>query len=161
MVVHLMNIEYINPFIEASQLVLQQIANIEARLGKVYTKESPYEANNLMIIVGLTGKIRGQVIFRMGPAVATGIASSMMGGMEVPELDEMAKSAIGELTNMILGNTATILYNKGINIDITPPSIVMGTEVKVSTSKSKTICIPLILENSNILEINVSIEDEK
>jgi chemotaxis protein CheX len=36
-----MNIEYINPFIEASQLVLQQIANIEARLGKVY--ESPYD----------------------------------------------------------------------------------------------------------------------
>jgi len=31
-----MNVEYINPFIEASQTVLKQTANIDAKLGKVF-----------------------------------------------------------------------------------------------------------------------------
>ena len=51
-----MNVEYINPFIEASQSVLKQIAGIDARLGNVYIKKSPYTGDNILIFVGLTGK---------------------------------------------------------------------------------------------------------
>ena len=70
--------------------------------------------------------MRGQAVFAMNQSVALDIASSMMGGMEAVELDELSKSAISELANMILGNTATILYNKGIGIEITPPTFLMG-----------------------------------
>jgi len=155
----LVNVEYINPFIEASKTVLKQIADIEAKLGKVYLKESPFKSDNIMIIVGLTGKMRGQVIFTMSRATAMGIASRMMGGMPVVELDEMSKSAISELTNMILGNTATILYNRGIGVEITPPSFLVGDNIEISSNKLKTICIPLILEDGKALDIDVSVED--
>ncbi|MFZ5988660.1 MAG: chemotaxis protein CheX [Bacillota bacterium] len=152
-----MNVEYINPFIEASQTVLQQIAGIDAKLGPVCLKDSPYTSDNIVIIVGLTGKIRGQAVFAMSKPVALSIASSMMGGMEVTELDEISKSAISELTNMILGNTATILYNKGIGIEITPPSFLMGDNMQISPTKMKTICVPLILGEQSQLEIYVSV----
>lgn len=154
-----MNVEYINPFIEASQTVLKQIAGIDAKLGKVYLKNSPYKGDNVVIIVGLTGKIRGQAIFTMGKAVALNIASKMMFGMPVTELDEISKSAISELTNMILGNAATILYNRGIGVEITPPSFLMGENMEISSSKMKTISIPLILEDENTLEIDISVEN--
>jgi chemotaxis protein CheX len=153
-----MNIEYINPFIEASQLVLQQSANINAKLGKVYLKDSPYKSDNVLTIVGLTGKIRGQVIFSMSKATAMTIASNMMGGMPVNDLDEISKSAISELTNMILGNTATILYNKGVGVEITPPSFLMGDNMQISPNKMKTICIPLHLNETNVLDIDISVE---
>lgn len=153
-----MNIEYINPFIEASQLVLQQIANISAKLGKVYLKNSPYKSDNVLVIVGLTGKIRGQVTFSMSKATALHVASSMMGGMPLVELDELSKSAISELTNMILGNTATILYNKGIGVEITPPSFLLGENMEISPNKMKTICIPLLLGEDNVLDIDISVE---
>ena len=153
-----MKVEYINPFIEASQTVLMQIAGLEARLGKVYVKDSPYKSDNIMVIVGLTGTMRGQVIFSMGRPVALGIASSMMGGMPVSELDEMAKSAISELTNMILGNTATLLYNRGIGVEITPPSFLMGENMQVSANKLKTVCIPLMMDNENTIEIDIALE---
>ena len=78
-----MNVEYINPFIEASQLVLKQIAGIDAQLGNVYIKKSPYTGDNILIFVGLTGKIRGQAIFAMSKKVALIIASNMMGGAEL------------------------------------------------------------------------------
>lgn len=160
-----MNIEYINPFIEASQSVLKMMTGIEARLGKVYLKNSPYMGDNIIIIVGLTGKIRGQAVFCMSHKMAIGIASVMMGGMELNQLDEIAKSAIAELTNMILGNTATILENKGIGVEITPPSFVVGENIQISSSKAKIVCVPLILDpedDSKIIEIDISIvQDEQ
>lgn len=154
-----MNVEYINPFIEASQTVLKQSGAIESRLGKVFIKESPYKGDNIAIIIGVTGKMRGQVIFSMTLNVATYIASQMMGGMPVETLDEMAKSAISELTNMILGNAATFLYNRGIAIDITPPSVLMGENLQISTSKMKTVCVPLVFMNEMTFEIDISVEE--
>ncbi len=152
-----MNVEYINPFIEASQTVLKQIAGIEASLGSIFIKDSPYISDNVIIIVGLTGKLRGQALFSMSKPVALRIASCMMGGMAVTELDEISKSAISELTNMILGNTATILYNKGIGIEITPPSFLMGENMQVSPTKMKTICIPLLFDDNGQLDIDISV----
>ncbi len=152
-----MNVEYINPFIEASQAVLKQTANIDARLGNVTLKESPYTSDSVVIIVGLTGKIRGQAIFSMTKKVALGIASSMMFGMPVTELDEISKSAISELTNMILGNAATILYSKGIGIEITPPSFLMGDNLQISPTKMKTISVPLIFNEDDRLEVDISV----
>ena len=152
-----MNVKYINPFIEASQTVLKQTANIDAKLGSVTLKESPYTSDSVVIIVGLTGKIRGQAVFSMSKKVALSVASAMMGGMTVTELDEISKSAISELTNMILGNAATILYSKGIGIEITPPSLVMGDNLQISSSKMKTICVPLMFNEEDQLEIDISL----
>ncbi|KNY28585.1 chemotaxis protein CheX [Pseudobacteroides cellulosolvens] len=154
-----MNIEYINPFIEASQTVLKQIAGIDAKMGKVYLKESPYKSNSIIIIVGLTGQIRGQAMFSMTMEVGLYIASSMMGGMPVAGLDEMSKSALSELTNMILGNTATILYNNGTPIDITPPTCLFGDNLQISNNKLKIVCIPLMLGDGKAFEIDLAFEE--
>lgn len=153
-----MNVEYINPFIEASQSVLKQMTGIEPKLGKVYLKTSPYGSDAIVIIVGLTGDIRGQVIFSMSKQVAFNIASKMMGGMPITEFDEISQSAISELSNMMFGNAATILYNKGIKTEITPPSLLMGENLQISNNKMRTVCIPLIFEK-NTIEIDVAIEE--
>lgn len=153
-----MDIEFINPFIEASQTVLKQIASIDAKLGKVYLKDSPYKSENILILVGLTGSIRGQAIFSMSKNLAMSIASKMMFGMPVTELDEISKSAISELANMILGNAATLLYNKGKNVEITPPSLLMGDNMSISPNRMKTVCLPLVLGNDDVIELDISIE---
>jgi chemotaxis protein CheX len=152
-----MNVEYINPFIEASQAVFRQIASMEAKLGKVYLKTSPYRSEDIIVMVGLTGKIRGQANFSMGREFGLKIASNMMMGMPVTELDDMTKSAIAELANMIMGNAATILYNRGIHIDITPPTLVIGENIRVSQSRMETICIPLLIGEDKI-ELDISTE---
>jgi chemotaxis protein CheX len=158
-----MNIEYINPFIEASQSVLKMMVGIDAQLSKVYLKTSPYMGDSSMIIVGLTGEIRGQAVFCMSKPVALFIASKMMGGMQLEELDEIAKSAISELTNMILGNAATILEKNGLSVEITPPSFVMGDNISISSRKAKIVCIPLAIDPddpSKILSIDINIAQE-
>lgn len=156
-----MNVEYINPFIEASQLVLKSVAGIDIKLGKIFIKDSPYNSDSVVIIIGITGKIRGQVIFTLSKEAALKVCSNMMGGMEVAEFDEIAKSAISEMTNMILGNTATILFNRGIQIDITPPSLLMGDSMQISSNKMKTVCIPLNINEKDIFEIDVALDESE
>ncbi len=153
-----MNIEYINPFIEASQIVLKQIASADVKIGKVFLKNSPYKSEDIVIMVGLTGNIRGQAIFTTGRTYGMKLASKMMMGMEVTELDEMSKSAISEMANMIMGNAATIFYNKGFNIDITPPSLLMGENMFITPSKMQTISIPLLIDGDNVINLDISME---
>ena len=90
--------------------------------------------------------------------VACEIASKMM-MMPVTEMNEMSTSAICELGNMILGNSATIFSTKGIGIDITPPAVCFG-DVVFSTSYAANVSIPLTLEDGKVIEINVSIKGE-
>lgn len=156
-----MNVEYINPFIEASQSVLQMMTGVKPFLGKVYIKKTPYESANIAVIVGLTGRIRGQVVISMSEVSACEIASAMMGGMPVAAMDEISKSAISELGNMIMGNTATLLASRGISIEITPPSLLMGERMMISPAHMRTVCVPLNISETGKFELDVSLADEK
>ncbi len=80
---------------------------------------------SLLLLLELQAFLRGQVILTMETETACYIASKMMMGMPVPELNDMAKSAVSEMSNMILGNAATI-FDENIALDITPPTITLG-----------------------------------
>ena len=117
-----MKVEYINPFIESSQQVFQMVTGIKPTLEKVFLKKSPYPSDSVAVIVGLTGKIRGQVIISLTVDTAIYIASLMMGGAPIAVFDEMAKSAISELGNMIMGNAPLLSTREAVEITIHPIS---------------------------------------
>ncbi|MDF2530719.1 MAG: cheX1 [Clostridia bacterium] len=152
-----MDVKYINPFINVSINIVQQICNVSAKKGQIFVKNSPFIADNVVIIIGIAGDFRGQVFFTMDEKTACTIASSMMFGMEVPALDEMSKSAIAELGNMIMGNVSTEFYNEGITIDITPPTVLVGSDMNISTKGVQTICIPIEIENGTKIMIDIVI----
>ena len=154
-----MNLEYINPFILASQDMLLQVANEETDIGKLFLRDSSFIVDNVIIIIGIAGGLKGQVIFNLQSEAACNIASSMMCGMPVAHLDEIAKSAIGELANMISGNAATIFASKQIELDITPPTVMIGDNIEICTTKSISICVPLVMKNGNSFQINVSLSE--
>lgn len=154
-----MNAEHINPFVSVSCDILKQVCNIDANRGQIYIKKSPIQSERVTILVGLTGEIKGQVFFSMEERVACSIASAMMMGMPVPKLDEMSKSAIAELGNMILGNTATVFSNNGINIDITTPTVIVGSDISITTKASQTICIPIEFSQGQKIEIDISVQE--
>jgi len=151
-----MNVEYINPFIEASINVINKMTGFSPKLGKVYIKKTPYKGDHLIILIGLTGNIQGTVVISLSVETARKIASAMMGGCEIIQLDELAKSAIGELCNMILGNTAMKFSEKNIHIDITPPTILTGDNIELSIHKSVIVCIPIEFEDNCKMEIDFS-----
>ncbi|HCW03508.1 MAG TPA: chemotaxis protein CheX [Clostridium sp.] len=154
-----MKVEYINPFIEASLEVINQTTNFKPTIGRIFAKNNSYSGDGVVILIGLTGKISGNVVLSLSKKLALTIASAMMFGMPVNELDEMSKSAIAELANMILGHTANIFFQNHMNIDITPPTVLTGENIQLTPTKSVTVCIPLNFDGGESLQIDVSYQE--
>lgn len=152
------NVEYINPFLMAATSIIKDICQIEMKVGKPYIKDTSFAEDSVIIMIGVTGEMRGSVMIALTYPKALEIASRMMMGMPVTELDEMSISAISELGNMIMGNAATILSTKGIGIDITPPTLCRGN-MTISQSYAKNICIPLNGEDI-MIELDVAVKKE-
>ena len=147
------NADYINPFLLASTKVLKDMVMLDAKLGKPYLNNNlTFSADSLLIMLGVTGEMKGQVILCFRNDLA-----SKMCMMPLTEMSDLAQSAICELCNMILGNAATVFSTKGITIDITPPTTCQG-DVSFSTDYAANICVPIIYENDKTIEINVSIK---
>jgi chemotaxis protein CheX len=138
-----MKVEFINPFVSAAYLVLENMGNHRTEKGKLSVKSSPVEGSEVNSIIGVTGEIRGQVLYSMTEETAKKLASTMLMGMPVAEFDELCKSAISELGNMITGNAVSELSNIGLNCTITPPSLVMGENVSISFKDAQILVIPL------------------
>lgn len=155
-----MRVEFINPFLNAALMVLEKLGNTKFEKGKLSLESSPIEGNDVNTILGVTGDIRGQVLYSMTLETATKVASSMMMGIPVNEFDELCKSAVSELGNMITGNAASELGNAGFKCTITPPTLIMGKEVVVSIKNLQILVIPVVTDFGEII-INVALSEEQ
>lgn len=151
-----MKAEYINPFLKAFDNVLGQLIFVKSEVGNIFVKEGTKKSGHVVITIGVTGDLVGSVVLSMNEDTAKWLASKMMFGMEVTEFNDMAKSAIAELGNMIAGNSSTYFHDMGQKIDITPPTLYTGDNIEVFAYKSKTLCVPMKVENHTI-EIDVSL----
>lgn len=151
-----MKVEYINPFIVASNSVIGMLSGLQVKVGKPFLKKPPYLFNNVVIVIGVVGEIKGQIYFEMSYETGIGIASIMMGGMQLDELTEIAKSAISEMGNMIMGNASTMLSQNSVAIDITPPTLLTG-DIEMS-NKIPTVVVPLEIEGVGVVNININAE---
>jgi chemotaxis protein CheX len=151
----MMKAQYLNPFLESASLVIQQMCNVSPTRGELQIKDVSFYDDHIWIKIGLTGQLTGDVLFGLHHDVALKIISAMMGGFPVSEMDEMGRSAISELGNMISGNASTILFNQGVMIDITPPQVLDGSTM--TADRAKALAIPLHLGDLGKLEIQVII----
>lgn len=149
-----MKAEYINPFLESASIVLEQLINIRPATGELGIKDVKFVEKYIWIQIGLTGQMQGDIVFGLHESVALKLVSAMMGGFVLNEMDEMGKSAISELGNMISGNASTILFNQGVRVDITPPVMLHSANAAGFTA-TKALTIPLIMEGIGELDIQV------
>lgn len=154
-----MKVEYVNPFIKASMEVINQTTGLQPQLGKIYERTIPYKSDGVIVLIGLVGEFYGSTVISLNKDMACKIASAMMGGFPIETLDEMAKSAVSELCNMILGNVATIFSKNNINVDITPPTVLTGENIQLSVKNSAIICIPLIFDDELYIELDIAIDE--
>ncbi|MHB9130784.1 MAG: chemotaxis protein CheX [Armatimonadota bacterium] len=151
-----MKVEFINPFINAGTQVLDQLVGGEAEQGQLAVRTAIFTTQQISIAVGVSGEVKGQVIYGMSQVTATKIASAMMGTPYVA-FDEMAASAISELGNIISGNAATLLSESGFVCDITPPTVIRGINVEIAT-QIPALVVPLYTPCGKI-DINVALAE--
>jgi len=139
-----MDAKIVNAFIDAAKVVVGNYVPQEISIGTLAVVGKSYPSEEMSVILGIIGSMRGEVTYGMTASVAQSIVSKMMGGMEINEMDEMALSALSELANMISGNAATNMSKLGLKIDLTPPTIITGQNVKFHTLEIKALKIPLM-----------------
>ncbi|MEE3467630.1 MAG: chemotaxis protein CheX [Eubacterium sp.] len=143
-----LNAEHINPFLMTAKKILQDVCFVEVAIQKPVLKEASFGKDDWVIIVGVTGEMRGQVLIAMSEKNACAIASKMC-MTEIKEIDDFASSALSELGNMIMGNASTVFSSAGIGIDITPPTLSHG-EVSFTSSYTKSLCVPMVFDGGGI-----------
>ena len=144
-----LNAEHINPFLMAAKKVLQDMCFVDVAIQKPILKEAKFDHDNWVIIIGVTGEMRGQVLIGMTEETACAIASKMC-----------MSSAIGELGNMIMGNAAIVFSSNGVGIDITPPTLSHG-EVSFTNNFAKTLCVPMVFaDGSGSIDLFLALRQE-
>ncbi|MEN3000709.1 MAG: chemotaxis protein CheX [Armatimonadota bacterium] len=152
-----MKAEYINPFVVSAVEVFQMVLGTTPQRGQLSARKGIFTSQQCNIVLGVTGQLEGVIIYGMSIFTADKIASQML-GTPIRTFDELAASAIAELGNMISGNALTKLSGAGYRCNLSPPSIIRGTSVRISTLEIPTLVVPLVTEWGE-LEINVGLQE--
>lgn len=152
-----MDAKLVNPFIDALSSVLPMMGFDVPKRAGMGVQEQTCTSLGVSIIVGFTKGLRGNVVYNMTDETARFIASKMMMGMPVDELNDMAQSAISEMSNMLTANAATNLAAMGLEVDISTPSLTVGKDFKIKISSSQYLVVKMDI-GGQILELNIAVQ---
>lgn len=135
-----MKVEYLNPIIDATINVFKTMLQIEPVRGDISVEEGKISDKEVNVIIGLTGDLKGSIIYSFSGQMALEMVETMS-GMEMDKLDKFVVSAIGEIANIISGKSAIGLSEKGFQCDIAPPQTVLGKELSIITDSDKVLIV--------------------
>ena len=150
-----MDVKHINPVIESFENIMPQLGLSSVSKEVISLKGNFIESPGVIIIIGLIGDVKGNIIYGMKMDDAKKMASTMMMGMPVEEFNEMAQSAISELVNMLTANVATNFSRDNINVDISTPTLIQGS-FTANASTDKVICVTMNVDGIKI-DANISL----
>lgn len=155
-----MDVKYLNPFIESFSAIMPQVGFGTVQIGDISIKEGKsITASGIVVVLGIVGDVSGNVVYTLDEASAKGIASTMMMGMPIEALDDMAKSALSELTNMLTATAATGFASLGMMADISTPTMLQGENMSIMMTSHQVFCARLLADDIP-LEIYISFENK-
>lgn len=123
---------HIGAILQGTSQTLEALFGQSPTLGKLQMHPAATTTDaEVNVLVGFTGGVSGQILIGIDVAEALAMASLLMMS-EVTAFDEITRSALAEVGNMIAGNCATQLHTQGIESNITVPTIIQGQQVRVS-----------------------------
>ena len=152
-----MDVRLINPFIGAVTGIMPRVGFSNITRKGISFKEKKFMVSGVVLTLGIVGDKKGNVVYSIDMDGAKKIASTMMMGMPVEELDDMSKSALSELSNMLTANASINFSNDGINVDISVPTMMYGEEIEINLQKDNIVCIDFDVDGI-VLSVNVALD---
>lgn len=153
-----MNVEYINPFLEATTKVIKTMAFTDSSPGKPYLKKGKSANGDVSGVIGLTGEAEGSLSISFSEACICGIVSNMF-GEQIKSLSPDVEDAVGEITNMISGDARRVLQAKGITLKAAIPTVISGKGHTINhICKGPCIAIPFTTD-AGAFHVEVCLED--
>ncbi|WP_102028137.1 chemotaxis protein CheX [Salirhabdus sp. Marseille-P4669] len=135
------NAEIITTMLNGVYVSINNVLPLEIHLEKP-TRQDKHLDIEFGVLIGFTGDVKGKLVIGSRKNVFGTIAEKMYG---MPLEGEMLSSFSGELGNMIAGGLATYNSEKGIESDITYPTVMDGKTTL--SGYSKALRIPTSIES--------------
>ncbi len=145
-----MNVKFMNPFVEAAAEVLKAECELNPQRGSLTLQKLALTSDEVTVMLSMIGQVQGVVLYGLSVKTCLGLISRMM-GQEFTEFDNLAQSGIAELGNVITGRATIKLSQAGYSSNISPPTLVLGKGVSISTLDFARIITPLSTEAGDIL----------
>ena len=150
-----MNVDYINPFIEATVSTFQSMCSLAVAREKVFLKGNDQVNYGVSGIIGLAGEAQGAVVLSFPEDTARKVISKLV-GEDFDSINAAVVDGVGELTNIVAGDAKNRLVQKGYKFDLGLPRIVSGRSHIAAQSRGvqclvitfKSECGPFSLEVS-------------
>jgi chemotaxis protein CheX len=156
----IMNVQFINPFLEGTMEVLKTMAMVEPTVGKPYIKKGNQAKGDVSGIIGMTGSARGSLALSFSEKSIFMIVSNML-GEKYTEINDEVMDAVGEITNMISGVARKKLESQGYNISAAIPTVVSGKDHAIlHVLGGPSIIIPFQVTNGAFY-VDVCLDDTK
>lgn len=149
-----MKAEFVNPFLEAAALVFKQMLGVDMIRGKTAIKTTPAPSHDIAILINITGKVNGQVIYSLNFDAVQKIVRKLMPGISDAGINTEFKDVLGELSNMITGNALNIFLKNDQDLDVTVP-VVVDTRITKAEFKNQTTLGLNMYSDYGLLEVNI------
>jgi CheY-specific phosphatase CheX len=117
-------------FIEAIRQVFGDTGII---IDTVDAEQEPIAEDHVVTSVGITGDLKGIFMLRTDTPSASFILRAMTDGLRIALEDdsfsEIHMAALGELTNQITGRAITLLFDRQLRCEITPPAVIAARQL--------------------------------
>ncbi|OES44526.1 chemotaxis protein CheX [Domibacillus iocasae] len=132
---------------------MKAIIPVELTVGRPTLLNGSFDHHEIGVFIGITGDLPGRIILDGSEEAFASLGTKMFG---MPIEGAMVESFAGEVVNMIAGNMGVALSAKGITIDITPPTIIVGNS-KISGFK-QAVELPLSFEGAGEYRLVLNID---
>ncbi len=138
--------------IDGTEEVFTTMLMVELETGVPVQGSGGEVDSNITSMLGLGGAdIRGMLAVHCPEIVAKDITGTFL-GMEVEELDDDVKDAIGEIANMIAGNLKIFFQEHDKNIELAIPTTVVGKSFRTAgMSKAERVAVPFTMNGATFL----------
>ena len=151
-----LDVNFIEPFIQATMNVLKIQAQVESMAGKMQIKkDNDHLTGDVSGVIGIVSdSFNGSVVITFPEKTFLRTMSNML-GEDFLKMEKDLLDGASEITNMIFGQAKIVLNEKGYGIKMALPSVIHGkNHSHVSTSKGDTIVVPF---SSNIGDFFIEI----
>lgn len=134
----LMNIHYINPFIESVFETFSTLVKCEVARGDIALAGQTPDSRTIVALIGMSGPIRGVVALHLPINTALSIVNRLLES-EVRFIDDTVLDGVAELVNIIAGGAkAKLAGDEGPPIDLGLPTVVKGNAFRVDYPRDAT-----------------------
>ncbi|SHH60444.1 Chemotaxis phosphatase CheX [Caloranaerobacter azorensis DSM 13643] len=148
----------ISALIKSGQEIFSQAIRLFVEIEEPYIKKEVELKDDIGIITGLSGNLKGQIIIKLSESISKNIVSSILNDIPIAELDASCVKILCDMNNMLICNAISDIYNTGIAIDLSISALIYGQDIKYIVSDEVIYCIPFKAGN-DIIEVNIILKD--